>query len=502
MGSDKVVLIDPLPKKDYEIANKRKSEIRLPFSGREFYSGSPVALKDPIALEYIAGYLEKYGYETDIFLLALNQDEEILDRIIGDKSNILSVLISLHSSFLLPKTLELCKRIKNVTNLPIIVGDYHPSGDPNVVLNENVDYAVLGEGEKTATILLDAIKHDKPVEGIKGVAYHKEGKDLVINSRRNRLSFSKLPWPKRYQKILQYCDPGPLSYPPFGTVAQISFSRGCPYSCKFCASPAVWDGKISFRQPIDVVREVEKLVTEYDVNILFFCDLSFNANLKKAKTLCVKLTELRDSLPRKFYWHAMCNISRFDKELAKLMRRSGCRKIDFGVESVHDKTLQKIKDIQDFEDIKDSIKIASEAGILIRALLMIGYPWETEKRLSHCMKMLKTLSIDQVRTAFYVPFPGAEIFEKFKDKIIVDYKNLTADVPAIECDNIGREKLLNWSEKITENYYHSTHYVNHVKGKLSDFPEFKKSYSLFFDYLLSKEILKDNAPILDVMEEY
>lgn len=486
-----IIFIDPIK----GIKIEKRIEISVP--KRIQYIGSPVAIREPIALEYIASYLEQFGYKTVVLLKALMKDEEIVSKIKVLKTNLLAVCFGLHSTYLVSKTLELARKIKSgIPEVPIIVGGYHPSGDPTIVSKTVIDYAIIGEGENTCKELLDAIKkrkNSKFISNIKGISFMDEKGKIVVTPPRKRLEFSTLPWPKRYNEILSLCQPGPLSYPSIGKVAQIAFSRGCPYSCRFCASPKMWGGKIKYRKPEDVVNEMKYLTTHLGVNNFFFCDLSFNANKIMIITLCELIEKMKKEVKFNFGCHVMCNTTRIDKEILLKMKEANFRKIDYGIEDVLPYTLQRIKSFQNIKQIQETLELTNNCGILIRGLMMVGYPWETETTMQKRKEIILNLPIDQLRLCFYVPFPGTKIYNQLKDRIIVKHEGFTTDIPAIRCNGIKSKDLKNGAYITLTNFYNSKNYINHVQIKLDQFPELADSYWYFFEYLKSKEILQDNV---------
>lgn len=499
-----VIMIDPLGglmPDHIENSIKQKTEIFIP--QRVQYTGSPVAIRDPIALEYIAGYLEKFGYKPIVILKGLKEDSEIVSVASSLRDELLAICFGLHSTYLVPQTLKLSEELKNeMPEIPIIVGGYHPTGDPTIISNYQIDYAVIGEGEKSAKELLDAIKSGKDFHSIEGIAFKDGTGRIVVTPRRKRLEFSELQWPKRYNSILSLCQPGPLSYPPIGRVAQIAYSRGCPYSCNFCASPKVWGNKIKYRAPKDVTKEMEYLITHFNINNFFFCDLSFNFSKGIVIELCEHIKRLKNNLADiKFGSHVMCNISNIDNDIIGVMKEANVAKIDYGIESLSSDTLQCIKPSQDTRKIQENLKLTNRNGILIRALMMVGYPWESKNTMLETKEKILDLPVDQLRLCFYVPFPGAEIYEQLKDRIIVGYEGFTTDVPAIKCDGIDSEELKREVLVIQKEFYNSENYAEHVRSKIKSNPEFYDSFLEFFTYLYNKNIITLSSPCMQMITD-
>ena len=484
-----VLLIDPLSIR--QVSSTKSPEIEIP--GRRLYTGSPVAVREPIAIEYIASYLEKFGYRTFVILRGMKKDEEIISIAKNLREELLAIGLSIHSTYLVPSTLELTMNLKKVCkDIPIIVGGYHPTGDPMIVTNKNIDYAVIGEGEVTCRKLLEAIERKNNPRFVKGIAFTDEKGEVVITQSRKRLEFSKLPWPKRSSEIIDLCEPGPLSFPPYGKVAQISYSRGCPYFCRFCASPKIWRGIVKFRDADDVTKEMEYLIDHFNINNFFFCDLSFNSDKEKLIKFCRRLHVLKNK--KQFGCHVMCTISNIDVEMLYEMRDAGITKIDFGVEAVIEYTLRSIKPMQNIDMIKKVLKLTSDSGILTRVLMMVGYPWESRLTLSKTKEILLGLPIDQLRLCYYVPFVGTEIYDELKERIIVGYEDLNTEKPAIKCDGVSSKDLEKAVAETIHTFYNSKQYASHVEAKLRKHSKFRIAFKKFFEYLKQKNIIDNSSP--------
>jgi radical SAM superfamily enzyme YgiQ (UPF0313 family) len=479
-----VFLVDPVERKK----SSKKVEFILPH--QRDYAGSPVSIKEPLGIQYIASYLDLHGYKTSVLYKSLIDDNELLSKINESRSNLIAVCISQHSSYLVSSSLSIAKKVKDqFPDIPIIVGGYHPTGDPDIVMADDIDFAVIGEGEETVRELVDSIRmKSNNFSEVEGISYKDNNNKVQITKRRKRLDYSKLPWPKRDEMMLSLCQPGPLSYPSTGRVAQIALSRGCPNTCDFCASPQMWGGVLKYRDPIDVVKELKYLINTHGVSNFFICDLSFNATKNKVITLLEELKKAKKELSTDFGLHVMCTVHVTDEILHK-MREANIRKIDLGIEDVLPDTLEKIKSSQNLETIRNALYLANKNGILIRGLLMVGYPWETLKTMQRRREIILELPIDQLRLAYYLPFVGTPLHKQLKSKIYKSYDSFTTDTPVVKCDGISEKDLVREVNKTITAYYNSDNYLKHVYDKMTAFPDLCDSFQAFFDYLNSQNIL-------------
>jgi len=476
-----VLLLEPM------YAYKEKN-ILIRYSAN-FYSGSPINIREPIAAEYIGSYLESKGISVDIIQQTTIRDEDILSLIVKIRPRILG--ISIHSTHIFPRILTFLRKCKEKNQKMVIVcGGNHPTCVPEIVAEDCIDYVVRGEGEETFYELVKAILDNEVglIENIKGISF-KENNTVIHNPPRERFNFSKSPWPIRKRDILKNIKCGPLCYPSptkQKCAAQISYSRGCPFNCEFCVSPIVFPGKVIYRHADDVVNEIEYLQKEFGTNFLFFNDLTFNASPRKVVELCDELLT-RDI---KIHWFAYCSIHIKDP-IIKKMAAAGCTRIGSGAESFLDRILSIYKSQQNLQMIRKALNIIDKYGILNRVYIMIGYPEETKEMLEKTLEIMKKLPIDQPRLAFITPFPGTPFYKKFENKLTTKMsEKFTGDYPVIRNEEITPEEYLNIRNNIVRNFYNSDQYMEHVEDKCNRFPHLIESFKYFIEYLKDKKIFK------------
>lgn len=452
-------------------------------------SGSPVALREPIAIQYIGGYLKSKGFDVIIIQQKEMTETELINKILEYKPDIVG--FSVHATYIFSTTLVVASELKRLNpNLYIVYGGNHPTGHPEILENTCIDYVILGEGEEIFYQLVSRISSDADTNDVPGIAWRdKEGK-LVINPLAKRLDFNTVAWPLRDKEILESCKCGPLSYPippKQFAAAQVSYSRGCSGGCEFCVSNYLWGRQLSYRDPENVIEELKYLKNVYNVNFFFLTDLTFNHNKKKAIDLCKALIKSNLNMS----WFAYCNVH-LDRELAEYMKEAGCSRIGFGLESVVDCGLEKIKPNQNHDKIAETLKMTSDLGILNRCYLMIGFPWETDEYLQKTKEVLKDLYIDQIRVGFVVPFPGTKIFDDWKEIRSSNFDEYTGDLPVVNNASISKERYIQIRDDIVSEFYNSDGYWNRCKDKIIKHPHLSESYEYFMDYLQRHEIVRSN----------
>lgn len=361
-----------------------------------------------------------------------------------------------------------------------IFGGYHVTAVPHEVSEPAIDLAIQGEGEYSFTEVLYCLKKGISYEKIKGISYVKNGK-VIVNPRRERIQdLDSIPLPLRNKReMVNYKCKG--VYKPATSkqrsVAQVTYSRGCPYSCSYCSSENMWGHAVKYRNPNDVVDEIEYLVDNFGTNLIFFSDLTFNVNRKKVVGLCEAIVNRNI----KISWFCGCRPEGIDEDIIKLMKEAGCSRIHFGIETIDEYSLEKIHRKRTFGYTEKALEIASKAGIITRAYLMIGYPWETRANYEIINANLNKLHIDDLRISFFTPFPGTEIFAQHADEIMLkSWDEYTTDKPILSVCDLNQEELLQMRNKIFRDFYGSEEYKYRVQEKMRVFPHLKSS---FFEFL-------------------
>lgn len=227
--------------------------------------------EEPLGLCYVGAVAARAGFDVSLVQQLAETDEEILQRIILHKPEVLGFTAV---TAMAERAGALASKAKlRLPGLVTVVGGSHACADPRESAS-HFDYVVVGEGEDTFVRLLSAIDSGRKPTG-QGLCYIQEG-EVVFTGYPQRIKQLDGLMPMREGLSLRAYDPSgspPVPDRTTGFAAMIT-ARGCPHWCEFCSNHSIWrDGPtgkpcVTFRSPEDVVREVLVLRDTHQVNYI------------------------------------------------------------------------------------------------------------------------------------------------------------------------------------------------------------------------------------------
>lgn len=204
--------------------------------------------------------------------------------------------------------------------------------------------------------------------------------------------------------------------------AYILSGRGCGGTgkrhgeCTFCSwQHNFWDCTARLRSPKNVVKEISELHKKYNIKEVF--DDNESGGMWDKKWLKSFYEELKKAeLLKKVSISSNARADSLDKETCELLKKCGYRLLKIGLESGNDKTLKKLNKLETVEQIKQGIKNAKDAGLIVMLTTMVGYPWETEKDVQKTYDVAKELMLykthfgDSLQSSIVVPYPGTPLW--------------------------------------------------------------------------------------------
>jgi anaerobic magnesium-protoporphyrin IX monomethyl ester cyclase len=362
----------------------------------------------PLGLGYIAAALKKNGVEVDLVDCTFLRFSEAVERVTCAKPQI----VGFYSMFSMKKTtLDLAAAIKDNSECNrslFVVGGPLPTWSPESFLGA-FDVVAVGEGEETMVELSDCVAQGLGFSGVNGLIYKEEERIVHTEPRKFIEHLDSLAFPSRelfdneaYKKY--YRDRFGYS-----TSAMIT-SRGCPFSCDFCSRP-IFGAEMRSRSVDNIVDEVEEIASlGYDR--VWFSDDCFTLNRQHVLDVCNELVRRKVDIG----WECLSRVDTMDAEVAKGMKRAGCLRVFFGIESGNDSVLGLMNKHITTLQAKKAVYAAKAAGLKTGAFFIIGYPGESDKTVLDTVRFASALPLDYLSFTLPYPIPGTPLYERVKDK--------------------------------------------------------------------------------------
>lgn len=365
----------------------------------------------PFGVLYLAAIIEQKGIDVTLYRVSNEQYRFDLKEydIVG---------FSISSSV----TYSILKKVREYSqfsdNVLLIAGGIHTTIFPeNVIDNLKVDIACIGEGENTISEIIDAYPEGK-YSNINGIMYKDRYSGKTVNTPKRELieDLDSIPFPARHllplDEIVMKDRLSDTNLP----IAHILCSRGCPYSCNFCANQ---EQGIRYRTGANIREELEMLIRRYNIKGFCITDDNFIVDKERIKDICNEIT------PLKLKWSSLSRVNTVDKELLIKLKQSGCIEIKYGIESGSPRMLGLMNKKITIEEIRRAISMTHEVGIKVKAFILHGFPGENMESTKETIQLLEELKdkIDRISLFRFVPLPGSPVYNRAKDYDLVIPQN-------------------------------------------------------------------------------
>ena len=264
-----------------------------------------------------------------------------------------------------------------------------------------------------------------------------------------RMTFlDELPFPN-YDILMDEYSPDGYSH--------ITTSRGCPYSCRFCASCLMWNRKVTYKSADRIIGEMRYIYNRYKTNCFTIWDEVFTLNKYRLFEFCDKY-----NLPA--HWRCDTRADLITEEKIIRMKNSGMLQISIGVESGDNDILDKINKKETTEDYIKAADILNKHNIQWKAYCIIGFPYDTEETIFKTIEFIKSLNPSRITISFFTPYQGTEMYEESKGTKLIGEGYETAAYSHQSpynyfCPNIPKKRYFEIRNAITkdiDNYNSST----------------------------------------------
>lgn len=308
------------------------------------------------------------------------------------------------------------KEIRKKYKVPIILGGYHATLNAKEAINlKGVDAICIGNGEYAFEEYLHALENKKPLRGITGIWYKKNG-EIIKNELRPLIQdVDSLPIPNYdlWEDIDKY----------FYFLGQGYFIgiRGCPFNCTYCSEKSMKKifpkQYIRYRDPKEFAREIEQQYNKYKdrgMRIAHCFDPVFTFNKEWLKRFTDEYIRL--GMDKKLPLSVFTEASVTDEDRVKWLARANCKILRIGIEAGDEHIRMDIyeKKVTD-EQIRNAVRLCKKYGIAITGYNMLGGPGESKKTVQKTLDFVDELKIERPIFFIYRPLKGTDALKKIEE---------------------------------------------------------------------------------------
>lgn len=439
-----------------------------------------------IGIAYIAAVLRENGYDVKVVDAYVNEFslEGILQQIASYAPDIVGISVLTPSA---ETTYEISKNLRaRFPQIKIVMGNMHATLFSDAILSENyADFIIHREGEFTMLEFIKTLEAQGELEQVQGISFKKNGTIIDTPVRPHIADLDTLPFPAWDLFPMEKYSTDPRTEVKRGQVEmQILATRGCPNQCTFCSSRTERSlgSKYRMRNPKRVVDEMVYMHETFGSEVFSFMDLAFPLIRQHAVDLCQEIIDR--GLHEKVKWITECRVKPLDQELLSFMKKAGCVRVCFGIESGNNYILKTLKKNFDIDDVRTAVKMGRKAKLDVDGMFMIGLPEETESTINDTINLAIEIDVRYAIFNLFVPYPGCELYDVLTSQNKISFENwsdftsyptYSGGVPVYVPDSFTKENLMKLQKYAMRKFYFRPKFI------INEFRHLK--VNKFFHYL-------------------
>lgn len=340
-----------------------------------------------------------------------NRWGEIIERAFDPKElDGIGISLNVGSMHAIPKVLQRVREVYPYSK--VFIGGSHVTLHYRRLLrdfSEFVDFAVTCETERTISKIIDNIDDPEVLSFISGVTLNNGSAECVAGERIDDINSLDFPAYEYFESVKQNnCS---MEYYPIMT------SRGCPYSCTFCAGPKISGRKWRFRSPENVVDEIEMALKKYRTRNLEIFDDNFL--LDKERVMKIMELILKRNIKMRLRFGNGVRADKLDEENVSIMKRAGLYEVGMGIESADPEVFQSIKKGESFDKIVKAIELLRKYNVHLGGSFIIGLPGATMEKDIKSIKFANSMGFNWRYTAwcYFTPYPSTEAYDMIRKDV-------------------------------------------------------------------------------------
>ncbi len=309
-------------------------------------------------------------------------------------------------------SVEFVGKLAAARNIPLVLGGpafNQPTVSEDWIKLPGVSVIFGGECDLVVTDVIDAVIEKRDLRGFPGVFLKEEASaqpapPLHDLDRLPIPDYSDFPWEAYPHKIIP-----------------VMTGRGCGWGvCTFCSDVVTANGRgFRSRSPAVILNELSELSRRHGTRDFIFLDLKLNSDLQVWRAL---IDSFQTAVPGG-KWIATVHVdAKQENGLTRdeLIRahKSGLTRISFGLETGSQRLNTLMAKGTSMERNEAFVRDAAEAGLSLRASMMLGYPGETADDVLLSVDFLERHRdhFDRIRLSLFKAIPGTRFATLYEAK--------------------------------------------------------------------------------------
>ena len=210
--------------------------------------------------------------------------------------------------------------------------------------------------------------------------------------------------------------------------AQVQTSRGCPFDCEFCDVIQYLGRKQRWKEPDQVVGELD-LLQRLGYRSVFFADDNLTVMRRRARALLERLVAWQAEQPQRmtFSTQVSVDIAR-DSEMLQLLRAADFDNVFIGIETPNEASLAETRKRQNMKvDLAAEVGRIVETGTMVVAGLMVGFDNDGPDIFARQAAFVGTLPAPLVMTGLLVAPAATPLYTRIEaEGRLIDMEGLGA----------------------------------------------------------------------------
>jgi len=357
----------------------------------------PVA---PLGAAYVAAALRREGHQPRILDLCFEYDTEAaIARAVSDfRPDIIGLSIRNADNLTYGKSVNYMPGVKGIvgtvrkmSDAAMVAGGSGFSIFPEESLRYlGLETGIAGEGEEAFVKFAEAYLNGGSLDSVPNLCRIENGNFV------RSLTADGNPFSTPDRTLLDNS-----RYMELGGMGNVQTKRGCPFSCSYCTYPAIEGCNLRVRNAAEVVDEIIEARDRHGIDYIFFVDDIFNFPEEHAAGICEEIIRRDASVE----WTCFATPLGMSREIAAVMKRAGCKGVEFGTDGGSEKTLEALGKKFSPGDIERASECCRSVDLPHAHYIIMGGPGEDSATIAEAFSLF-----DRVKPTAVIALIGVRIY--------------------------------------------------------------------------------------------